>query len=50
MNKRLVIACLFFVAGTGAYSVAERGRRRATVSDGEVDERSTAGYAARHVE
>jgi hypothetical protein len=25
MNKRLVIVCLFFVAGTGGYTVAQRG-------------------------
>jgi len=25
MNKRLVIICLFFVAGTGDYAVAQRG-------------------------
>jgi hypothetical protein len=25
MNKRLVIVCLFFAAGTGGYAVAQRG-------------------------
>jgi hypothetical protein len=51
MTKRLVMVCLFFVAGTSGYAVAQRGGGGGgRHSDGETNERSTTSYAARDAE
>jgi hypothetical protein len=48
MNKRLVMFAYSSSRARRLRPSTERGRRRKTVSDGEIDERSTTGYTASH--